>query len=71
MIVNDLICVLPADPDSHFQLKKCRLCESDDNGYVQRHTGRWAVRCFGCGFESPEADTRHGAQVKWNGGRRR
>lgn len=67
MSCDDLIAVVPADKDSHFRLKLCKGCGSDHSAYVQKHSGRWAVRCFDCGYESREADCRHGAQGMWNG----
>ena len=68
MSCDDLITVVPADPDSHFRLLDCDC--GGDTTYVQKADGSWAVRCFGCGRESGGADCRHGAQKKWNGGQR-
>ena len=68
MTCDDLVAVVPVEPDSHFRLKVCRKCGGDHAAYVQKTNGRWAVRCFDCGHESGEADTRHGAQGNWNGG---
>ena len=70
MSCDDLIAVVPADPDSHFRLRKCRKCGGDHTAYVQKTHGKWAVRCFDCGNEGREADCRHGAQGMWNGGQR-
>ena len=67
MSCDDLIAVVPADPDSHFRLKVCRKCGGDHAAYVQKTHGKWAVRCFDCGNEGREADCRHGAQEGWNG----
>lgn len=50
-----------------FRLTECN-CGSDHAAYVQTQDGKWRVRCFDCGRTSPEgSDTRHGAQLLWNG----
>lgn len=69
MICDDLIAIVPADPDSHFRLTECG-CGNDHVAYVQMEDGKWRVRCFDCGATFPPegADTRHGAQVEWNRG---
>lgn len=68
MSCDDLIAIVPADPDSHFRLTECG-CGSDHTAYVQMEDGKWRVRCFDCGITSRRGhDNRHGAQVEWNKG---
>lgn len=71
MSEDDVIRVLPADPDSHFRLKNCPTCQGDNVAYVL-HKGEgeeyWQCECADCGRIGMPGATRHGAQLNWNEG---
>ena len=76
MDLESAIKVEGAAPDSHFRLRPCPRCQSDNVAYVQYVLGRrqepWKVRCFDCGHTvDRQAILKHEAQVAWNkdGGR--
>ena len=48
-------------------LRRCK-CGSNNAAYVRGSDDLWRVRCFDCGETRGMDETRHGAQVKWNGG---
>ena len=61
----DAIEVIRPDPDSHFRLLPCRVCQSEDIAY-ERPWG-WRVRCQACGHAVDiGTHVRHEAQVAWN-----
>jgi len=48
MSCDDLIAVVPAEPDSHFRLLDCGC--GGDTAYVQKADGSWAVRRGRCRY---------------------
>lgn len=66
MILDDAVEILPADPDSQYRLRRCK-CGSNNAAYVRGADDLWRVRCFDCGETRGMDETRHGAQMKWNG----
>lgn len=61
----DAIEVIRPDPDSHFRLLPCKVCQSEDIAY-ERPWG-WRVRCQACGHTVDiGTHVRHEAQVAWN-----
>lgn len=67
MMLDDVIEIKKAEPDSQYRLRNCR-CGSDNVAYVMGVDERWRVHCFDCGCDGPGATVRHEAQVKWNKG---
>lgn len=67
---DDVIEVLPADPDSQFRLKACPTCEGDNVCYVH-HDGNgdeyWQCECGDCHQIGMPGVSRHAAQEMWNG----
>lgn len=69
MVRNDVIEIKKPVPDSHFRLRACEKCGSDNVAYVLRRSNdkeAWRVECFDCGHTGPENQTQHGAQIRWN-----
>lgn len=70
---DDVIEVLPADPDSQFRLVPCPVCGSTNVCYVQ-HEGNgdeyWQAECGDCHHIGMPAAKRHAAQEMWNGQKR-
>ena len=69
MMLDDVIEIKKADPDSQYRLVPCE-CGSDNVAYVH-YNGRggaaWRVECFDCGrIVDKGCRVRHDAQVKWN-----
>ena len=62
----DAIEVIRPDPDSHFRLLPCKVCQSEDIAY-ERHLCGWRVRCQACGHAVDIGTyVPHEAQVAWN-----
>ena len=71
MLIDDVIEIKKPTPDSHFVLKNCKVCKSDNVAYVKYYANgseRFRVTCFDCGHTVlPEnAACAHDAQVAWN-----
>lgn len=69
MQLENVIAIRKPDPDSHFRLRACEECGSDDVAYVLREDNEgeaWSAECFHCGHTGAKDPTRHGAQVQWN-----
>lgn len=70
LVCDDVIQIAAAEPDSHFRLRRCPVCDGDNVAYEAYRLGTkepWRVRCFGCGHcVDRQSDTKHGAQVEWN-----
>ena len=71
-MLDDVIEIKAADPDSHWRLRCCKKCDGDNVAYVH-YNGRggaaWRVKCFDCGFTVDKGcRVRHDAQLAWNGG---
>lgn len=68
--MTDAIAVIHPDPDSHFRLLPCKVCESGNVAYVRYQAGArspWRVQCLACGHVVDRKHTaRHDAQVAWN-----
>ena len=72
MIIDDAIEIIKPDADSHFRLRPCRRCKSDNAAYVKyldKGHEFWRVDCLGCGHSvKPRgAVSRHDVQIQWNG----
>ena len=70
MMLNDVIEIKKADPDSHYKLCNCKKCQGDNVAYVH-YNGRggaaWRVQCFDCGHTVDKNNrVRHDAQIAWN-----
>lgn len=69
MILDGVIAIKKADPDSQYRLRPCK-CKSDNVAYVHydgRGGAAWRVQCFDCGFTVDKVNrVRHDAQNRWN-----
>ena len=70
MMLDDVIEIKKAEPDSQWRLRPCKKCRSENVAYVQ-YNGRggaaWRVKCFDCGHTVDKGNkVRHDAQVIWN-----
>ena len=70
-MLDGVIEIKQADPDSQYRLVQCSKCEGDNVAY-EHYNGRggakWRVRCFNCGHTVDKGcKVRHDAQIKWNG----
>lgn len=69
MMLDDVIEIKKADPDSRYRLRPCR-CGSDNVAYVHyeaRGGEAWRVQCFDCGHTVDKNNrVRHDAQIAWN-----
>ena len=70
MMLDDVIEIKKAEPDSQWRLRPCKKCGSENVAY-EHHNGRggaaWRVKCFDCGYTVDKGNTvRHDAQVNWN-----
>ena len=70
MMMDDVIEIKPATPDSQYRLVPCKKCLSDNVAYVH-YNGRggaaWRVQCFDCGHTVDKGNrVRHDAQNAWN-----
>lgn len=70
MVLTDAIAVIKPEPDSHFVLRPCPVCKSDNVAYVGYMLGGlepWRVQCFDCGHTvDKQTIFRHNAQRHWN-----
>lgn len=70
MMMDDVIEIKKADPDSQWMLRSCKKCGGDNVAYVHyngRGGAKWRVTCFDCGRTVDKSNTvRHDAQVNWN-----
>ena len=71
-MLDDVIEIKKADPDSQYRLRPCKKCKGDNVAYVH-YNGRggaaWRVECFDCGHKVDKGNrVRHDAQMAWNGG---
>ena len=70
MCLDNAIQIKVPEPDSHFLLRGCPKCQSDNVAYVQYKQGAqepWRVQCFQCGHAvDKQALFRHEAQIAWN-----
>lgn len=69
MMLDDVIEIKVADPDSQFRLLPCK-CGSDNVAY-EHYNGRggaaWRVKCYDCGYTVDKGNkVRHDAQINWN-----
>lgn len=73
MMLDDVIEIKKADPDSQFKLLPCK-CGSDNVAYEHynsRGGAAWRCKCFDCGFTVDKGNrVRHDAQMVWNEGAR-
>ena len=72
MMLDDVIEIKKADPDSQWRLRPCKKCRSENVAY-EHYNGRggaaWRVKCFDCGRTVDKGNkVRHDAQVNWNRG---
>lgn len=70
MMLDDVIEIKKADPDSQYRLLTCKKCGGDNVAYVH-YNGRggaaWRVKCFDCGNTVDKGNkVRHDAQNAWN-----
>ena len=70
MMLDDVIEIKKADPDSQWRLRSCKKCRSENVAY-EHYNGRggaaWRVKCFDCGHTVDKGNkARHDAQVNWN-----
>ena len=70
MMLDDVIEIKKADPDSQYRLLHCKKCGGDNVAYVHydgRGGAKWRVQCFGCGYTVDKGHrVRHDAQLAWN-----
>ena len=70
MMLDDVIEIKKAEPDSQYRLLPCPKCKSDNVAYVHyngRGGAKWRVECFDCGHTVDKGNTvRHDAQVAGN-----
>lgn len=66
MVMDDVIEIKTAAPDSQYRLLPCRKCKGDNVAYVLGVDGMWRGRCFDCGHTGEGAAVRHDAQLLWN-----
>ena len=68
MSMDDVIQIITPAPDSHYLLRDCPACRSDNVAYVQTASDgeMWHGKCFDCGFLGRGAAVRHDAQIGWN-----
>ena len=70
MILGDAIEIKCPDPDSHFRLRPCKVCQGENVAYVRYRAGAdilWRVQCPDCGhMVGKGCEARHDAQVAWN-----
>lgn len=70
MMLDDVIEIKKAAPDSQYRLLPCKKCNSDNVAYVHyngRGGAKWRVECFDCGYTVDKGNTvRHDAQIVWN-----
>ena len=71
MYIDDAIEIKKPDPDSHFLLKNCGVCNSDNVVYVKyvdNGSELYRVSCFDCGHtvKPSGAVCAHDAQMVWN-----
>lgn len=71
MYIDDAIEIKKPAPDSHFLLKNCEVCTSDNVAYVKYEDNgsvRYRVSCFDCGHTMKPfgAVCAHDAQIAWN-----
>ena len=70
MMLDDVIEIKKADPDSQYRLRPCKKCRSENVAY-EHYNGRggaaWRVKCFDCGYTVDKGNkVRHDARVNWN-----
>ena len=70
MMLDDVIEIKTANPDSQYRLRPCKKCKGDNVAYVH-YNGRggaaWRVECFDCGHKVDKGNhIRHDAQLAWN-----
>lgn len=69
MMMDDVIEIKKADPDSQYRLRPCK-CGSDNVAYVHyngRGGAKWRVECFDCGRTVDKGHrVRHDAQLARN-----
>lgn len=69
-MLDDVIEIKPAVPDSQWRLCNCRKCQSDNVAYVHyngRGGAKWRVKCFDCGYTVDKGNrVQHDAQIAWN-----
>ena len=71
-MLDDVLEIKKADPDSQYRLRPCKKCRSENVAY-EHYNGRggaaWRVKCFDCGYTVDKGNmVRHDAQVNWNKG---
>ena len=69
-MLDDVIEIKKAEPDSWYRLRPCKICKSDNVAYVH-YNGRggaaWRTTCFDCGYTVDKGNkVRHDAQMAWN-----
>ena len=71
MMLDDVIEIKKAAPDSQYLLLPCKKCGSDNVAYVHYEAKggeAWRVECFDCGHKVDKGNkVRHDAQLNWNG----
>lgn len=69
---EDALQIIKPEPDSHFLLRPCPNCGSDNVAYLQYlHPEKgelWRVCCFDCQetLDPGDATARHPVQILWN-----
>lgn len=70
MVLENVIEVRPADPDSQWRLKPCRRCKGSNLAYERYATSgadAWRAKCYDCGFTVDGGHpVQHDAQLAWN-----
>lgn len=70
MVFGNVISINKPEPDSHFRLCNCPVCNGDNVAYVEYKKGTqepWRVDCFDCGhIVDGQSSNRHDAQQLWN-----
>ena len=74
MMLENAIQIIKPEPDSHFRLRNCSVCEGDNVAYIQLKSDGgeiWHGKCFDCGHMGAGSPVRHYAQAHWNGVKQR
>ena len=69
-MTENVLEIKTADPDSHFRLRRCKVCHEQNAAYVRYQAGDssfWQVKCPVCGHVvDKKTAARHDAQIAWN-----